>query len=93
MEEKEQKKPRVKKVIEPKIEKDVALLKEIAELEAQVVAKQKEYSEYIASKRVINKQPSVHECLQMAMRDDKNSDRKKLQKVTAMALDSLKKSK
>jgi hypothetical protein len=77
----------------PKVDKATSLLKEIAELEDKAKAKKKEYSEYIASQRKEAKKPSLHECLQLAMRDDLNSDRRELKKVTGMALSKLKKSK
>ena len=76
-----------------KVEKATLLLKEIAELEDKAKAKRKEYSEYIASQRKEVKTPSVAECLKLAMRDDLNSDRRELKKVTGMALSKLKKSK
>jgi hypothetical protein len=89
----EEKAKREKEVKTPVKRVSIDILREIAELEKQVKAKKKEYSEMIASERVVNRQPTVHECLQMSMRDDKNSERKKLQKVTAMAINALKASK
>lgn len=77
----------------PKVDKATLLLKEIAELEEKAKAKKKEYSEYIASQRKEVKTPSVAECLKLAMRDDLNSDRSELKKVTGMALNKLKRTK
>lgn len=82
----------VSEVKEPKIKKDILLLKVIAELEKGLVAAKKEYSEYIASQRKEVIVPSVAECLKLSMRDDLNSDRRELKKITGMALAKLKRS-
>ena len=76
-----------------KTPQDVKLLKEISELEKKLTEKKKEYSEYIASVREERKHPTLAECIKISRRDDKNSDRRNLKKVTAMALDKLKKTK
>jgi hypothetical protein len=72
--------------------KDKLLLQEISQLEEKVKEKRKEYSEYIASQRKEVKIPTLAECHALSMRDDKNSDRRELKKVTAMAMSKLKKS-
>lgn len=86
----------VKPVVKAKVKaepKDKLLLQEIAKLEADVKAKKKEYSEYIASQRKETKTPTVAECLKLAMRDDLNSERRELKIITGMALNKLKRTK
>lgn len=82
----------VSEVKVPKVKKDILLLRVIAKLEIALKEAKKEYSEYIASQRKEVIVPSVAECLKLSMRDDLNSDRRELKKVTGMALDKLKRS-
>ena len=74
------------------VDKSTELLKEIGLIEKDLKQKKKEYSEYIASKRKEVKTPSLAEYIKLSRRDDLNSDRRELKKVTAMAMDKLKKS-
>lgn len=83
----------VSEVKEQTVEKDIQLLKLISRLEDELKSAKKEYSEYIASQRKEVIAPSLAECHKLSMRDDLNSDRRELKKVTAMALGKLKRSK
>lgn len=74
-------------------DKATNMLREIEKLESDLKSKKKEYSEYIATQRKETKQLSVSECLKLAMRDDLNSDRRELRKITGIALDKLKRTK
>lgn len=83
----EEKKPK------QKVDKSTQLLKEISGLENDLAAKKAEYSKYIADQRKEVEAPSLADCIKLSRRDDLNSDRRELKKVTALALDKLKKSK
>ena len=72
-------------------DKEIILLRELSILEGKVKEKLAEIKEYRISKRVENKPVSLAECVRVARRDDLNSDRRELKKVTAMAVDKLKK--
>lgn len=77
-------------VVKPQSE---SLLSEISKLEKEIDSKRKEYSKAIADEREVKKVPTLAECIAISRRDDLNSDRRELKKVTAMAMDKLKKSK
>jgi hypothetical protein len=83
-------KEQVSEVKEPKVKKDILLLRVISGLEESLKEAKQEYSGYIASQRKEVIVPSVAECLKLSMRDDLNSDRRELKKVTGMALSKLK---
>jgi hypothetical protein len=71
----------VKQPKKDKVDPEIAKLKEIAELEGEMEKKRKELYDIRVEKRQHVKQASVHECLKIAMRDDKNSEKKKLEKI------------